>query len=114
MFEDKRVLVTGSGRGIGKAIAQRFALEGAWIQLVARSGEELEATRAELLQFTPQVKATSLDLLLPDSGRQIVAVGEQARGGLALFLLNAGAAPLGGVLELEDSVWSVGFGLKMF
>ncbi len=114
MFKDKRVLVTGSGRGIGKAIAERFALEGAWIQLVARSGEELEATRAELLQFTPQVKATSLDLLLPDSGRQIVAEVEQAWGGLDILVTNAGAAAQGGFLELEDSVWSVGFGLKMF
>jgi 4-oxalocrotonate tautomerase len=45
MFADQRVLVTGSGRGIGKAIAGRFAQGGARVQLVARSREELEATR---------------------------------------------------------------------
>ena len=114
MFKDKRVLVTGSGRGIGKAIAQRFALKGAWIQLVARSREELEATRAELLQFTPQVRATSLDLLLPDSGRQIVAEMEDAWGGLDILVTNAGAAAQGAFIELDDDVWQTGFGLKMF
>jgi NAD(P)-dependent dehydrogenase (short-subunit alcohol dehydrogenase family) len=114
MFKDKRVLVTGSGRGIGQAIARRFAIEGAWIQLVARSREELEATRAELLQLTPQVRATSLDLLLPDAGRQIVAEVEQAWGGLDILVTNAGAAPQGGFLELEDDAWSLGFGLKLF
>jgi len=63
MFADQRVLVTGSGRGIGKAIARRFAQGGARIQLVARSREELETTRAELLELTQEVRATALDSL---------------------------------------------------
>jgi NAD(P)-dependent dehydrogenase (short-subunit alcohol dehydrogenase family) len=114
MFTDQRVLVTGSGRGIGKAIARRFAQGGARVQLVARSQEELEATRAELLEFTQEVRATALDLLIPDSARQIVAEVSAAWGGLDILVTNAGAAAQGGFLELEDDVWSTGFGLKMF
>ncbi len=114
MFKNKRVLVTGSGRGIGKGIAEQFAREGAWVQLVARSEEELEATRSELLKFTAEVRATSLDLLGPASGRQIVEEVQHAWGGLDILVTNAGAAAQGGFLELEDAVWPIGFGLKMF
>lgn len=113
-FENKRVLVTGSGRGIGKAIARRFAQGGAKILLVARSGNELEQTRAELLELTSEVRATALDLILPDSARQIVAEAADTWGGLDILVTNAGAAAQGGFLELDDDVWPAGFGLKMF
>ncbi len=99
MFKNKRVLVTGSGRGIGKGIAERFAREGAWVQLVARSEEELEATRSELLKFTAEVRATPLDLLAPDSGRQIVEEVQRAWDGLDILITNAGAAAQGASLN---------------
>jgi len=114
MFVDQRVLVTGSGRGIGKAIARRFAQGGARVQLVARSREELEATRAELFELTRDVRATALGLLIPESARQIVAEIIVAWGGIDILVTNAGAAAQGGFLKLEDDAWSTGFGLKMF
>ena len=43
-FEGKVVIVTGAGRGIGKATAQRFADEGAQVILISRSRDELETT----------------------------------------------------------------------
>jgi NAD(P)-dependent dehydrogenase (short-subunit alcohol dehydrogenase family) len=113
-FEHHRVLVTGSGRGIGKGIARRFAQGGAKILLVARSRDELDQTRAELLQLTPEVRAVALDLTLPDSANQIVGHAAAAWGGLDVLVSNAGAAPQGGFLELDDDAWPMGFGLKMF
>jgi 3-oxoacyl-[acyl-carrier protein] reductase len=113
-FESTRVLVTGSGRGIGQAIARRFAEEGARIQLVARSLDELRATQRELQEFAPEVRAAALDLLLPDSAAQIVAEVTKAWGGLDVLVTNAGAAPQGGFLELNDDDWPLGFGLKLF
>lgn len=113
-FENRRVLVTGSGRGIGKGIARRFAEARAKILLVARSRDELDQTRAELLELTSEVYAVALDLTLPDAARQVVSIAAAAWGGLDILITNAGAAPQGGFLELDDEAWPAGFGLKMF
>jgi meso-butanediol dehydrogenase/(S,S)-butanediol dehydrogenase/diacetyl reductase len=48
-FEGKGVIVTGAGRGIGQATAQRFASEGADVMLIGRTLLPLEET-AELIQ----------------------------------------------------------------
>src|SRR5579864_403708 len=113
-FENQRVLVTGSGRGIGKAIARRFAQGGAKILLTARSQGELDQTQAELQALTSDVGAIALDLVAPDSARQVIAEAVGAWSGLDILVTNAGAAPQGGFLELEDDAWPAGFGLKMF
>ncbi len=46
-FEGRHVVVTGAGRGIGRAIALRLAAEGARLSLLARGREALEATAAD-------------------------------------------------------------------
>jgi 3-oxoacyl-[acyl-carrier protein] reductase len=113
-FKDKRVLVTGSGRGIGAAIARRFALEGARVYLTARSHQELAATCDELRSLTREVGFTPLDLTEPDAATKLVTCVEQSFGGLDILVTNAGAAPQGGFLELKDEDWATGFGLKLF
>ncbi len=66
------------------------------------------------IQLTTDVRATALDLLHAESAARIVDEVRGVWGGLDIFVSNAGAAAQGGFLELDDSVWSVGFGLKMF
>jgi len=109
-FENRRVLVTGSGRGIGKAIARRFAHGGAKVLLVARSRNELDDSRAELLELTSEVHAVALDLTLSDSALQLVTKASELWGGLDILVTNAGAAAQGGFLELDDDAWQAGFG----
>ena len=113
-FKDQRVLVTGSGRGIGAAIARRFALEGARVFLTARSHGELAATCDELRSFTTEVEFAALDLTEPDAAAKLANYVEQSWGGLDILVTNAGAAPQGGFLELKDEDWATGFGLKLF
>ena len=47
-FEQKNVIVTGAGQGIGRAIAKRFAAEGAEVMLIGRRPEPLEETAGEI------------------------------------------------------------------
>jgi 3-oxoacyl-[acyl-carrier protein] reductase len=110
----KRILVTGSGRGIGKGIARAFVAGGASVLLTARSAGELDATRAEFAGLSGRTEALTLDLLPP--GAAVRAVDEAVRlfGGLDVVVTNAGAAAQGGFLELPDEAWPEGFGLKMF
>jgi NAD(P)-dependent dehydrogenase (short-subunit alcohol dehydrogenase family) len=50
LLKDQVALITGSGRGIGRAMAQLFAKEGAAVFLTARTEKELSATTAEISQ----------------------------------------------------------------
>ncbi len=113
-FKDKRVLVTGSGRGIGAGIARRFALEGARVYLTARSHEELSSTCDDLRSLSSQIEFASLDLTDPDAAAKLTFYVQQSFGGLDILVANAGAAPQGGFLELKDEDWETGFGLKLF
>src|SRR3990172_981965 len=47
-FSGRRIMVTGAGKGIGRAVAQRLAREGAWIIAISRTAEDLVSLRAEI------------------------------------------------------------------
>ncbi len=113
-FLGTRVLVTGSGRGIGAAIARHFALEGARVHLTARGNEELNTTCEELRTLTSEVRATTLDLNEVHAAQELATEISQAWCGLDILVTNAGSAPQGSYLELGDDDWSAGFGLKLF
>lgn len=111
-LQDKRVLITGSGRGIGKGIAKRFVELGAKAFLVARSKPELEAAQSEL--GGERVELLALDLKRSDSASLLIEAVVARWGGLDVLVANAGSAEQGGFLELSDEAWADGFSVKMF
>ncbi len=62
MLEDKRAVITGGGRGIGRAVAERFAAEGARVALLARTKEELEETAAAIRSAGGEALVVPCDL----------------------------------------------------
>jgi 3-oxoacyl-[acyl-carrier protein] reductase len=62
LIEGKYALVTGGGRGIGKAVALEFAKNGANIAIVARTQDELEETLKEIQHHNVKVVVISVDL----------------------------------------------------
>jgi short-subunit dehydrogenase len=89
----RRVLVTGASRGIGRALAERFAAEGARVALVARSRAPLEDLAARL-----GGKGYPADLAEPEAIPDLAARIE-ADGPVDILVNNAGVSNIGYVLD---------------
>ncbi len=61
-LKGKHIVITGASRGLGKALAERFASEGARLALCSRSGPALEAVRESLAEHATDVMATNCDV----------------------------------------------------
>jgi short-subunit dehydrogenase len=72
-FRNKGVMVTGATAGVGRAIATRFAKEGAWLGLIAREKAALEQTKGELMQLGAPV------MIFPADTSDAEAVFEAAK-----------------------------------
>jgi NAD(P)-dependent dehydrogenase (short-subunit alcohol dehydrogenase family) len=95
-LKNKRALVTGGSRGIGKAIALALALEGAEVAILARNEERLAAAAAELGQACGH-KVVAVVADTTDDAQVTGAVAEAVRalGGGIDILINAAAEPGG-------------------
>jgi NAD(P)-dependent dehydrogenase (short-subunit alcohol dehydrogenase family) len=108
---DKVAIVTGSSRGIGRAIAQTLAGEGMKLVLAARTRNQLEDL-ADSLSTDCLVQA--VDLREPGTPAVVVATTVAHFGQLDLLVNNAGATRRGDFLILTDAEWADGFSLKFF
>ena len=96
MLHNRIALITGASRGIGAAVAKRFAAEGAHVILVARDSKGLEATddaiRAQTLINNSGGAATLIPMDLRDASRieQLAAAIAQRFGRLDILVGNAG------------------------
>jgi len=95
----KIALITGASRGIGRAIAQRFAAEGATVVVSARSLQQtasVAGTLAETVELITQAGgraiALTADLEVPSERDSLVARAAEAAGGLDILVNNAGFA----------------------
>lgn len=94
----KRVIVTGASRGIGRAIAQAFAAEGARVAICART-EEAVVTAGKALQASAQaVIARAVDVTDSEAVKAFVQEVADSWGGVDVLVNNAGQGK-GGNLE---------------
>jgi NAD(P)-dependent dehydrogenase (short-subunit alcohol dehydrogenase family) len=104
MAEDskgRRVLVIGASSGIGRAVAQDFAREGARVVFSARRAERLR----EAVAAAGGGIAIPADVRRPEDCQRIVAQSVDALGGLDLLVYATGFAPLGLLADQGADAW---------
>src|SRR5438046_6681411 len=105
----KTAIVTGSSKGIGRAIALRLARDGARLVLCARNQDSLAAALQEIEATGARAIAVPLDLRTPDSAPALVSAALAAFGQIDIVVNNAGATRRGDFAELTDDDWTDGF-----
>lgn len=99
------VLVTGAGRGSGRAIARRFARDGYAIAATGRQSASLHQLADELAASGSDVLAIACDVTDRDSVTRAVAQIEQRLGPIDVLVNNAGDAASAPFDSMDDDLW---------
>src|SRR5271168_803097 len=88
-LQGRKVFVTGSTRGIGLAIAERFVAEGCSLAICSRNAQQVAQTARTLEAKGVKVFARAVDVADPQALEAWIADGAKALGGLDVFVANA-------------------------
>jgi NAD(P)-dependent dehydrogenase (short-subunit alcohol dehydrogenase family) len=102
---NRAALVTGGGRGIGRAIALAFACEGAAVAVAARTVPEIEAVAEECRGLGARAMALPLDVSDSASCEQAVASCEAEWGQLDILVNNAGFTSAHRFPTIDNETW---------
>jgi 3-oxoacyl-[acyl-carrier protein] reductase len=103
----KTALITGAGKGLGKAIALALATEGVNLALLARTSSDLEKVSDQAKQINPAIKVVfaTADVANIEEVNAACAKITAEIGKIDILVNNAGIAKFGKFLDLEVSEW---------
>lgn len=104
-LKGKRAIVTGGASGIGRAIVEKFAAEGAAVAICDLNGETAKAVSAELAAKGHRVFGFACDVAKIDSAKKAVQEAVSALGGLEILVNNAGIETTGSVTTAKPEDW---------
>ena len=106
-FKDKTVVITGASRGIGLAIAESFAKEGASIALCSTNDDKAKAT-AESLANKYSIKCLGVGIDIKDFNAvsDFIKLANDELGQIDILVNNAGITRDNLLLRLDESDWS--------
>jgi len=114
-LKGKNAVVTGGGRGIGRACAVGFARAGAKVAVTSRKIADLESTAAEIKSFGGEAYPIQAHLGKMDEIQKMVATAMDKLGGrIDILVNNAGASPnMASVLDSDERLWDTIMNLNM-
>ena len=113
-FANKIVVVSGASRGIGRAIAEAFAREGAQTVIAAVSAANLAKAADAIAKLGPRPVTVAGDLRTLEACQQVFSTVRDHFGRCDILVNNAGATRAGNFLDIPDDAWADGFALKFF
>lgn len=105
-LKNKVALVAAGSRGLGRAVAEELAAEGASLILCARDARTLDETAAAIAQnYDAHVLAVPADVTVIDDIQRLVAAGNERFGRIDILVTNAGGPPAGSFETLTREQW---------
>ena len=105
-LENRVALITGAGRGIGRAIALAYAQEGAQLSLASRTQSELEQTAREAEALGASTYLQTTDVTDPTQVEALVRHTVDEFGAIDILVNNAGVAgPIGPLHQNDVQAW---------
>lgn len=104
-IKGKNAIITGSGKGIGRAIALALAKEGVNIGLMARTEKDLNIVAGELIQSGVRIAMAAGDVSKIDSVNSCIQKFKSELGEIDILINNAGIASFGKFLEMPTEKW---------
>lgn len=105
-LKDKVALIAAGSRGLGRAVAEELAAEGASLVLCAREAQTLSETAAAIAEtYNAQVLAVPADVTVIDDIKRVVESGNERFGRIDILVTNAGGPPAGRFDQLTREQW---------
>jgi NAD(P)-dependent dehydrogenase (short-subunit alcohol dehydrogenase family) len=104
-LEDKVALVTGAGAGIGRAIAETFARDGAHVVVVDRDGDAARETADAIVKSNGAAQAETVDVTDTEQVKALMQRLAERFGRLDVLVNNAGVGERSDFRHLDDAGW---------
>lgn len=105
-LHQKTAIITGAGKGIGKAIAIALAKEGVHLGLVARTSADLEALQTDLQSaYSVDVHIATADISNQSETEAAISHLKEQLGSIDILINNAGIAQFGTVVDMDPAEW---------
>jgi 3-oxoacyl-[acyl-carrier protein] reductase len=111
---NKTALVTGAGKGIGKAIAMALAAEGVHLGLLARTEKDVKELAAAIESNGGKAAFTTADVSNRQAVEQAVIDLKSKLGSFDILINNAGTGTFGSFLELDPETWEQQVKVNLF